>query len=157
MKLPFKKRYALLALFCAVLLFLFCPRKLSWLIPSDSIIGYYYKLSYYEDETYTEDVAPLLEALDNTYVVWTGWTHCVMGPGNDIFVRVCTENRYVGTFYALGNSKNIYYKDMGPLQRYYSFGGSLLELLEQSGVPKGHGDGSSVPPTNAPDNLPPSP
>ena len=132
MKTTWKKGYIFLALICLAALFIFCPRKLSRLLPVDSITGYSYQLSFYEDSTYSDDVAPLLSELNDTYVIWTGWTHSVEGEGNDIFVRFFSENGPEGTLYALGDSKTIYFINMGALQKYHTFDYGLLELLERS-------------------------
>lgn len=152
MKTPWKKGHIFLALIGFAALFLFCPRKLSWLLPVDSITGYSYQLSYYEDSTYSDDVAPLLSALNDTYVIWTGWTHSVEGDGNDIFVQFFSENGPEGTLYALGDSKTIYFSNMGALQKYHTFDYGLLELLERSGAVS-----SSGLPNEIPGDLSPSP
>jgi len=81
-----------------VLVVLFGPKKLSWFCPIEDLVGYEYRIDL-DEFLRGEDVETFQAKVEDTWVIWTGWTHYI--PGDVLMVNLFSEQMLVGQIFGL--------------------------------------------------------
>lgn len=85
--------------FCAVLVILFCPKKLSWLISIEDVTYYEYRTEFGEAFQPGADVEAFRVKAEDTWVIWTGWVNYI--PGDAFTVNLFSEHTFTGQILGL--------------------------------------------------------
>lgn len=80
--------------FCAVLVILFCPKKLSWLISIEDVTYYEYRTEFGVAFQQGTDVETFRAKAEDTWVIWTGWANYI--PGDCFMVNLFSEHTLTG-------------------------------------------------------------
>lgn len=150
---PKRRRRIILLVLGLLALAVFCPKKLSWLYWGQEIVrcDYYFDGPREDGGRLHSTTARLLpggdpegfrERMDQTWVIWTGWSRYI--PGHTLWVFPCTEEGevegYMLALYGentsdsspvlrfLNSERAIYLGGWRSFQRFYCLNGSLQEL-----------------------------
>lgn len=141
-KLRPAKRHIVMIALCAVLVLLFCPKKLSWLISIDNVIYCEYQTEFGEAFQRGADVEAFRAKAEDTWVIWTGWVHYI--PGDCFTVYLFSEHTLMGYIQglsgeasgilsifgnALNNEHTLYLPWFGTALRYQCLNRTSKELI----------------------------
>ena len=141
-KLRPAKRHIVMIALCAVLVLLFCPKKLSWLISIDNVIYYECQTDFDSEFQRETDVEAFRDKIEDTWVIWTGWVHYI--PGDAFTVYLFSEHTLMGYIQglsgeasgilsifgnALNNEHTLYLPWFGTALRYQCLNCTSKELI----------------------------